>query len=814
MDLEKINERFRLLGEKAIKYRYLVLIIFAIFVGFSFMGLKGIEKDSSNDAWYFDDDPVIVLENRFEKMFGNTDICAVHVQVDDVFKKENLAKIRELTDELEDKVPLVDEVTSITDFEFVTGTDWGIDVGDLIPEEIPADKETLEGLKQKALAKKTLYNRLVSDDAKETWVLVEFRKDPDNWRKNKDYLTYLQNKAKEYPKLYQGFNLSSEPVAPNYITGKIANRIARQDKYQSLNPRTTGTACMTVDKRDFFLKETPGLMKLGLIISIILLGVFLRSFRGVVFPIVIAIGAMVITLGIEGYFKTTVQPSVLPMPLFLGLAVAVGYSIHLFNFFKKELLRTGKRKEAVITAIEKTGWPLLFTALTTICALMSFTFIKIKVLNWMGYTTALIVALTYLLTVLVFAIVLSFGRDKKPSHKLDEERGSGLEGKLAALGKWILKNTKPIISVSIILTLIFVYGLTKTEVDFDNERTMGRKVPFVDRMISVGETKIGSMINYDIGIEFTEDNVVKDPKFLQRLDSFVQEIEGFSLTKRTTSILNILKDLNQVLNEDNPAYYKIPETRPMIAQTLLLYENAGGDELDKWVDYNYKKLRIRVEISKFRQKELLAEHQRIKELGKELFPEAKVFISGSAAKYTDMSYKVSIGQVKAFLIALIVIAFLMMLVFGSVKVGLIGLIPNISPVLAVGGVMGIFGIPFDMITATLMPMIMGLAVDDTIHFINHAKYEYQKRGDYVLSIEHTFRVVGKSLFMTSLVLIFNFAAYLTSIAKLYIHFGILAGVGILAALLADYFITPVCLNIIRPFDEKYKNISNESRDFS
>jgi predicted RND superfamily exporter protein len=801
MDLEKINAWFKGLGKKVIKYRWLIMLVFVLFVGFTFVGLKGIESDDSNDAWYFDDDPVMVVEDRFERTFGNTDIFAVHVRVDDVFKKENLEKIRELTDELKQKVPFVDDVISITDFEYITGTDWGIEIGDLIPEEIPDNKERLAELKRKALAKKALFNRMVSDDAKETWILGDLKKNPDNWRKSQDYLTYLQNKAKKYPELYKEFDLA-KPVAPDYITGDIVNKIARQEKYQSLNPGTTGMPCVVVDKTVFFGMETPRLMGLGLIVSMILLGIFLRSVRGVIFPIITAIGAMIITLGIEGYFKTKLQPSMLPMPLFLGLAVAVGYSIHLFNFFKNELLRTGKRKEAVIVAIEKTGWPLLFTALTTIFALLSFVFIRIKSLNWVGYTTAGIVAVTYLLVLIVFPIFLSFGRDKEVSVQKSDKKSSKLEEKLGDFGKWTLCNAKPIITAFAVLTIISIYGLTKTEVDFDNERTMGRKVPYVDRMLSVGETKIGSLYNYDIGIEFQEDNIVKTPEFLKKLDRFIREIERLPLTKRTTSFLNTLKELNQVLNEGNSNYYMIPQTGPMIAQTLLLYENAGGNELDKWVDYNYKKLRIRVEISNYQQKEIAAELQRIKQLGQEIFPEAKVFISGSIVKFTDMMYKVSVGQVKAFLIAMLIIAVLMMIVFGSVKVGLVGLIPNISPALAVGGVMGIIGIPFDMMTAVIIPMLMGLAVDDTIHFINHAKYEYQKRGDYSLSIEHTFRTVGKSLFMTSLILILNFAAYLTSIVKFYIHFGILAGVGILVALLADYYLTPVCLNIMKPFDDK------------
>lgn len=141
----------------------------------------------------------------------------------------------------------------------------------------------------------------------------------------------------------------------------------------------------------------------------------------------------------------------------------------------------------------------------------------------------------------------------------------------------------------------------------------------------------------------------------------------------------------------------------------------------------------------------------------------------------------------------------MMVVFGSVKVGLIAIIPNISPALAVGAIMGFFNIPLDMITSTIMPMLLGLAVDDTIHFINHVKYEFQKTGNYNISTERAFRTVGKALVMTSIVIILNFSAYTTSIAKLYINFGILAGAGILAALISDLLVTPVCLKVGQAF---------------
>ena len=104
----------------------------------------------------------------------------------------------------------------------------------------------------------------------------------------------------------------------------------------------------------------------------------------------------------------------------------------------------------------------------------------------------------------------------------------------------------------------------------------------------------------------------------------------------------------------------------------------------------------------------------------------------------------------------------MMLVFGSVRIGLIGLIPNITPALVVGGLMGWLGYPLDMMTATIMPMILGLAVDDTIHFINHGHLEFDRRGNYRDAILRSFRTIGTPIILTSVVICANFAIYMTS----------------------------------------------------
>ena len=164
---------------------------------------------------------------------------------------------------------------------------------------------------------------------------------------------------------------------------------------------------------------------------------------------------------------------------------------------------------------------------------------------------------------------------------------------------------------------------------------------------------------------------------------------------------------------------------------------------------------------------------------------------GNIPQYTAMMQYLVRGQMQSFLISVLIIALILMIAFQSVRVGLIALIPNLMPAIFVGGYMGWAGIPLDMMTATLIPMMLGMAVDDTIHFINHSKLEFDREKNYSVAIRRTFRVVGVAIVTTSIITSVVFACFATSACTMCINFGVLAVIGILSALLADLFITPL-----------------------
>jgi predicted RND superfamily exporter protein len=260
--------------------------------------------------------------------------------------------------------------------------------------------------------------------------------------------------------------------------------------------------------------------------------------------------------------------------------------------------------------------------------------------------------------------------------------------------------------------------------------------------------------------------------------------------------------MNQVMHEDDPAYYRIPESRNLTAQLLLLYENAGGTESEYWVDYDYQYLRLSVHLKDIRVQEMTDDFNAVKKMAGELFPNSSINIVGTVPQFIKMIGYITKGQIVSFGLALIVIAMLMMIVFGNVKTGLIAIIPNLTPALVIGGIMGFCDIPLDYSTVLIMPMILGLAVDDTIHFINHSKLEFLRTRNYRQSILRSIRSVGVALIYTTLVLSANFLTYMSSEVRFYFFMGILAVSGMLSALIADFFITPLLFKKFKIFGDE------------
>jgi uncharacterized protein len=779
MKIEKINTYFEKLAAGIIRARWLVIVSFIAIIGISAIGLKKVVVESSYDGYFLEDDPMLVQTDKFKEIFGNDNFVAVLTECDNTFSKESLELIRELSYELMDSISYAEKITSLTDIEFMTGTEYGMEIEQIVPEVIPSDKASLDSIRQKAYSKPQIAQRLVSKDGRLTWILLKLRTFPEDsiWKKE-------------------------STLSPEMLTGKETEHVISNAKYQSIHPRATGMPYLSYSKQVWFGKEAGRVMGLALLLAIIVLALVTRSLRGVVVPLLTSVGSIVMVYGFTGFVGYKIDSGMTSIPVLLSFAIAIAYNIHIYTFFRKQMIQHGQRKQAVVETVKEMGWPVFFSALTTMTGLLTFLIIPMRPLRFVGLGTSACVLLSFLIVIFLMPSLLSFGRNKKPHPEVLEKGGKWFDRSMSNLGEWVIGHSTPVIVVFTIITAICLLGLTKIETAFDAEKTMGREVPYVNNILQIGESELGSMYSYDFMVEFPENDMAKQPENLKKLEELALFVESWPLTKRSTSILNILKDLNQTLNENNEAYYAIPDDENQVAQILLLYENAGGSEAQYWIDYDYKRLRLMVEMATFNSGEAERELAAVQKKAEALFPGANVTAVGSIPQFTAMMQYVVRGQVQSFLIAVLIVVILLSIVFGSIRLGLIGMIPNIAPALVVGGIMGLFDIPLDMMTATIMPMILGLAVDDTIHFINHSHLEFNRTGNYLKSVRRTFGVVGVAVVLSTVVISANFVVYAISVAKSFIHLGVLTVAGMVSALLADLFVTPVLIKSFKIFGKE------------
>ena len=780
MKIERINELFARYAEQLLRVRWWTLGAFALVIVLSVIGMNRMVKETSFDDYFIEDDPMLVKTEEFKSHFGNDYYVGVLTQCDNHFTKENLTTLRALSNELLDSLSYADKMTSLTDIEFMVGGDDGMTIEQIVPDEIPADgSPTMDSIRARAYSKPHVARKLISEKGDLSWIMVKLRTFPKDsvWK-------------------------NTSTVAPDIITGQEVEHIIKKPEYASLHPKGTGMPYVTNCKTVYIGQEMSRLMMIATLICMVVMLCMTRSLRGVIAPIISVIGGLFITYGIAGYTQMYVDSTVLMIPTILSFAVAIAYNIHIFSYFRGRMRIHGERRKAVVETIKEIGWSVFFCGFTTLVSLLSFLVIPIRPMHCVGIISSMSVLFVLLTSLIVTPVLLSFGKNQRPIEGFTEDSDTRWTKAMVQLCDKVLRNPKKIGYSFLVICLLLCVGLWKIEAAFDIERTMGTKVDYVKEVMDVGRSELGSLYSYDLIVELPNDDEAKEPANLQHLDNLQQKVNGYDLTKRTTSILDILKDLNQTLNDGDSALYRIPDTEEEVAQMILLYENAGGTESEYWVDYDYRRLRLMVEISDFNSAQVEQEMARIQADAEQLFPGAKITTVGNIPQYVTMMQYLVRGQMLSFVISILIIGIILMIAFQSIRVGLIGLIPNMMPAVFVGGYMGWMGIPLDMMTATLLPMMLGMAVDDTIHFINHSKLEYDRTRDYQTAIRRTFRVVGVAIVITSIITSAVFASFCTSACTMCLNFGLMAIIGILSALAADLLVTPILVNKCKVFGKK------------
>jgi predicted RND superfamily exporter protein len=329
---------------------------------------------------------------------------------------------------------------------------------------------------------------------------------------------------------------------------------------------------------------------------------------------------------------------------------------------------------------------------------------------------------------------------------------------------------------------------------FPDDEPLKTATRFIDR-------ELNGVVTLEAVIELDEENGLHRPSLLRRIEALGAANEsvrrGELFIGKTISVVDILKETHQALNENRPDFYAIPDDRLLVSQELLLFENSGTDDLEELVDSLFSTARISMKLPWAdwmlypRFLEEMQEH-----VTTILGDDVRVRLTGFSAVMARAASSFNLTMIRSYVLALLIITPLMIFLVGSLRIGLLSMAPNLAPVLLTLGVMGWLDIPLDMSTLLIGGIIIGVAVDDTIHFMHGFKRRYAATGDPHRAVRETLETTGVAMLFTSVTLTAGFLVFTLAYMSNLAAFGALSALAALTAFLADVTLAPALMVLV------------------
>ena len=540
-------------------------------------------------------------------------------------------------------------------------------------------------------------------------------------------------------------------------------------------------------------KEFILFLSLSFLVVIIFLWLSFRSLYGVIVPLIIVVVSVLWTMGIMNLTGKSIDlmSSILPTMIFIA---GMSDVVHFFSKYFEELSKGTAREKIYGLILKEVGFPTFLTLITTVVGFLSLMFSSIKPIREFGIYTSVGVTVAFILTYTLLPALLYFFTPKKlvSLHRSDNKTYNVMRNGLF----WIFRNQKTILLISTVVLILSVIGIYKIKVnnilleDLSEKVKIKRDFNFFDE-------------NYSGVRPFELDVIVKAPAKaiwdyevmaeLNKVDDFVKrEYQAGFLLSPASFVKSVYRSS---VHGGSLAFPPREEYEPIAAQ---LKNNKKNKEVKRLIADNGKRSRISAKIRDMGSISVNAHNAKLLEfIDKNIDKNLLTFKITGAAHLVDRNneYMVS-NMMQGFLFSILVIAFLTFLLHKSWRMVLVFIIPNIIPLVVIGGIMGFAGIELKAATSLVFSIAFGIATDDTIHFISRLKIELAYGKSLMYAFKRTYFETGKPIIMTTFILMGGFMSLMTSDFKSLFYFGFLICVTIVIAVLADIFLLPVLLFLI------------------
>lgn len=738
------------------------LLVGALVLMAAMPGGQHIYADFSYRVWFNESDPLIQQFDAFERRFGNDESVMLMVHSPSgIFDKESAEFLTELTDRMW-KADSVIRVDSLANFNWTHSEEDELIVEPLIPDDLPLTPELLEERKKIALAHETLPDYMVSRDGTVALLYAALK-----------------------PQMGGSTNYQTVVASVNEVIKEFSGR-GDHTIYHAGSPLISDTF------REAAQTDLATLLPIVFGLVIFLLIVVFRRVSGLLLPLVVIGTSIMATMTLSGWmgFSINNMTSIVPQ---IVLAIAIADAVHVLTNYYRALRDGAPRKEAAYFTLKKNFVPTVVTTLSTTLGFLSFSTADVVPIGQLGILAGAGTVLAWIFTYFVMGPLLTLLpiKDKKARTEKKEDLLAPTERGIRAAG-WVRRRRGPIFAVYALLfgaSVVFLFDI-KVNADpleyFPPDSMVKRSSDFL-------EEKVGGSIVMEMVVDSGEKEGIKDPAFMKRVEAFQDYLESKPYTTSTTSIVDILKSTHKALHGDKPEFYKLPEDRELLAQEYLLYTMSlpQGMDLNDRVTLDNSSLRLTANWNIHDSATVLAAIDDAETKAKEMG--LNVWVTGKVPLWQRMNPYVVDTFVTSIIVAVTLMSLLLIIVFRSFTLGLLALIPNGFPLVLGAAIISALDKPLDMGTTIIFSVCLGIAVDDTVHFLanfNRLVKEGYSRGQ---ALARTFSHTMPALIFTTIILVLGFGAFAFADFMPNQTFGIMVALILLFALITDGTLLPAIL---------------------
>jgi predicted RND superfamily exporter protein len=782
------------LAHIVLKNRLALIISIGIITIFMAYQAKDVEFTYSFFTPVPEDDPDMMFFTEFKNEFGeDANVVAIGIKDSSLYTPQNFRRYKYLSEALLD-IDGVIQVVSIPLFQtMIKDTENKKFNVQPVFDEIPDDQATLDSLLVVAVNQRLYSDQIINLSNGATFILISINKDVLN-TKNRDTV------IKDIELISRAFQ-ESTGIELKYV----------------------GLPYIRTEVNGSVKQELIMFLFLSIVVTALILLLFFRSWDAVVFPLIIIVVIVIWSMGTLGLlnYEITILTGLLPPVI---VVIGIPNSVYLLNRYHQQINKHGNKAFALSHVIRKVGIVALITNSTTAVGFLVLIFTGIKDLQEFGLVAGINIMATFVVSIILIPAVFSY-LPIPNGKQLKHLKFKTLDYALTGIDLIVHRHRYRVFVVTGIVLVFGLIGVTKIKavtfiVDDVPESSQ------VKKDLAFFEENFSGIMPLEIVVDSGKKKGVLRQNFLDKVNELAESLASEHVISKPVSVISMIKASRQSFYNNNPDYYSLPTSADR--NFILRYLTDGGNNsgiLKSFVNEEQSKMRISFKVADIGSVKLDSlidgvVNKKIEALFGDSDIQAKA--TGTTLLFVKGNKFLVKNLQRSLILAFVIIAIIMGILFKNPKMIAISLIPNIIPLIVIAGLMGYLGVALRPSTVLIFSVVFGISVDDSIHFLAKYRQELFANNFFVpMAISKSIRETGASMIYTSVILFAGFIIFSGSQFISTMMLGVLTSTTLLIAMFANLVVLPALLMVFddgkrkkdsHPLIEHYEEFYQEDED--